>query len=143
MPPPRGEERLVEVGQGVHPGLLGPLGEVVVVEQPGGRDAPGVLEDLAAVVGQHVAVAAGHGGRPAQRATRLLVQQPGQEQRVAPDMECVDQLGQPRVLGERLGRHGWLGHVLPDHQSGVVHPRLFSMVSRPRWSHTAGTTIAA
>jgi hypothetical protein len=44
-----GEECLVEVGEGVHAGLLGPLGEVVV-EQPRRRDVPGVLEDLAAVV---------------------------------------------------------------------------------------------
>jgi hypothetical protein len=43
------EECLVEVGEGAHAGLLGPLGEVVV-EQPRRRDVPGVLEDLAAVV---------------------------------------------------------------------------------------------
>jgi hypothetical protein len=65
-----------------------------------------VLEELAAVVGEQVAVTAGDRGRPAQRAARLLVEESGQEQRVAPEVKPVDQLGQPRVLGERLGRLG-------------------------------------
>jgi MFS family permease len=100
------EERPVEVGEGPHAGFLGPLGKVVVVEQPRRRDAPGVLEELAAVVGEQVAVTAGDRGRPAQRAARLLVEESGQEQRVAPEVKRVDQFGQPRVLGERLGRLG-------------------------------------
>jgi hypothetical protein len=33
-----------------------------------------------------------------------------QEQRIAPEAERGDQLGQPRVLSERLGRLGRLGH---------------------------------
>jgi hypothetical protein len=70
---------------------------------------PGVLEDLAGVVGHQVAVAAGHGGRPARRTVRLLVQEPGQEQPVAPEAERGDQLGQPRMLREPPGRlGGWV-----------------------------------
>jgi hypothetical protein len=104
-----GEERLVAVGQGVHQGLGGPPGEVVV-EQPRGREVPGELDDLAGVIGHQVAVAAGHGSRPAQRTARLLVEEPGQEQRIAPEAERGDQLRQPRVLRERLGRLGRLSH---------------------------------
>jgi hypothetical protein len=89
-----GEERLIAVGQGVHQGLRGPPGEVVV-EQPRGRDTPGDLDHLAGVIGHQVAIAAGHGGRPAQRTARLLVEEPGQEQRIAPEAERGDQLGQP------------------------------------------------
>jgi hypothetical protein len=89
-----GEERLVALGQGVHQGRWGPPGEVVV-EQPRGQEVPGRLDDLAAVVGDQVAVAAGHGGRLAQRTARLLVQEPSQEQQVAPEAERGDQLGQP------------------------------------------------
>ena len=60
------------------------------------RDAPGVLDHLAGVVGHQVAVAAGHGAGPAQRTVRLLVQEPGQEQPIAPEPERGDQLGQLR-----------------------------------------------
>jgi hypothetical protein len=105
-----GEERLVEVGEGVHPDLLGPGGEVVVVEQPRGRDLAGVLEELAPVERDQVAVAGADRGRSAQRAAGLLVDEAGQEQRVAVEAEPVDHLGQPRVLRERLGRQGSLGH---------------------------------
>jgi hypothetical protein len=104
-----GEERLVAVGQGVHQGLGGPPGEVLV-EQPRGREVPGMLDDLAGVVGHQVAVAAGDRGRPAQRTARLLVEEPGQEEPLAPEAECGDQLGQPRVLSEPLGRLGRIGH---------------------------------
>jgi hypothetical protein len=69
-----------------------------------------VLDHLAGVVGHQVAVAAGHGGRPAQRTARLLVEEPGQEQRIAPKAERGHQLGQPRVLREPLGRLGRMGH---------------------------------
>jgi hypothetical protein len=34
------EERLVEAGEGIPAGLHRPLGKVIVVEQPGGWDAP-------------------------------------------------------------------------------------------------------
>jgi hypothetical protein len=67
-----------------------------------------VLDHLAGVVGHQVAIAAGHGGRPAQRTARLLVEESGQEQRIAPEAKRGDQLGQPRVLSERLGRLGRL-----------------------------------
>jgi hypothetical protein len=56
---------------------------------------PGVLDHLAGVVGHQVAVAAGHGGRPAQPAARFVVEESGQEQRIAPEAERGDQLGQP------------------------------------------------
>jgi hypothetical protein len=41
-----------------------------------------------------------------QQTARLLTEEPGQEQRIAPEAERGDQLGQPRVLRERLGRLG-------------------------------------
>ena len=66
-----------------------------------------MLDHLAGVVGHQVAVAAGHGGRPAQRTARLLVQQPSQEQPIAPEAKCGDQLGQPRVPSDRSV--GWDG----------------------------------
>jgi hypothetical protein len=83
---------------------------MVVVEQPRGRDAPGELDHLAGVVGHQVAVAAGHGSHPAQRTTGFLVEESDQEQRIAPKAERGDQLRQPRVLREPLGRLGRMGH---------------------------------
>jgi hypothetical protein len=103
------EEGLVTLGPDAHQGRWGPPGEVVV-EQPRGRDAPGELDHLAGVVGHQVAVAAGHGSHPAQRTTRFLVEEPGQEQPIAPKAERGDQLSQPRVLREPLGRLGRMGH---------------------------------
>jgi hypothetical protein len=90
---------------------LGPPGGVVV-EQPRGREVPGRLDHLAGVVGHQVAVAAGHGGRPEQPTARLLVQEPSQEQPIAPEAERGDQLGQPRVLSEPLGRLRRPGHLV-------------------------------
>ncbi len=58
------EEGLVEVGEGLHADPLGPFDEVVVVEQPRGRDLPRVLEELAPVDGNQVARAGGDRGRP-------------------------------------------------------------------------------
>ena len=69
-----------------------------------------MFDGLAAVVGLQVAVAAGHGGGQAEGAAGLLVEESGEEEWVAAEVERVDQLGQPRVLGERLGWEGWLGY---------------------------------
>jgi hypothetical protein len=81
------QERLVEIGEGLHAGLLGPFGEVVVVEEPRRRDPPRVLEEVAGVERDQVAVTGGDRVRPAQRAVRFLVDEPRQEQRVALEAE--------------------------------------------------------
>jgi hypothetical protein len=68
-----------------------------------------MLEHLAGVVGHQVAVAADHGGRPAQRTARLLVQEPNQEQPIARKPSAVTSSASLECCANRsFGWGGWI-----------------------------------